>query len=1227
MLPKPIRRMGCIAAAAVVAATCWMTSWGLCILAGIILLLVVLGLYWFLLKRMRSRKTGALHERVLASLISRVSPGDPEVAAKVDQLRRRFKDGILTFHRAGKNLYGLPWYLLLGESGAGKTEAIRHCGITFPAGLNDKYQGIGGTVNMDWWFTNHGVLLDTAGRLVEQAQAMRDNEWKEFLSLLRRYRPRCPINGAFLAVPADMLLMKTPEEIEKKGAAIARQFDTIRQTLDVRFPVYILVTKSDKIFGFREFFSCWNQDHQVNQMLGWSNPQPWDEPFKPQCTGEYLSEVQRQLIEQRLHLLRGNQDAEADDGDRPSMEAAYAFPQSFADIVPRLAIYLQQIFAADEQWRKPLFVRGIYFTSSMQEGAAMDRDLAAFLGIPAEQLPENIWRQDKALFLRDLFLKKAFREKGLVTDATDARRLWMRRKIVVAAALLVCIPVLAGLTVHKSLQLRDAQKALITPLRNANQPRARWSVMDACDVWKPADEIEPILSDLNKLHDVTIDPNWRAFRGLARYLQDVDKADIKEVYEIVYVRTFGPVVRAAENRLAGTVPPGERDFEELKELRGVLGVEQKGIDPNGPALCKALLALEQFLALRDAVGQFDKERKAIEESNYPVDAKSCSDAFEKMKLVQERMGRYADSAGYKNDPDLIQSLTTLQETLLRYASEQEKRSQALGAYTQDAKDGFQGMMAARLGEFDKALWSNRDHCFADCNATDRIMRAQNIVDLSKRIQAEHLFPETDDPNRPIAREKARQAWQELTKKLDTETLKGLIAGERDTKASPSPCFDPKIAGLVLATWRHISGQADEGVYKDYNDLYVWYWRQQYCADCFATKTLLPTPASAEHSWGERFEWLGKDFKPERVCEELKSLQHEVDAALKEIGVSQHVSQDTWPATLGKVKESWGKLGADPLIARATLLACSDLSDKYCLDRDGLDALNLYVNALCEKSFDLLVKSAGECVEKEWEWLRQEYVSRFPMNRDASDDCTDADPNRAIRVLGYLKQCFPDQEQEPNRWASLRAKPNDLSVTTAELARMEEFLTRFGKGCSVRITTLPGRSGTATKLTITTQTDSALELPIVKVRGLRPDDPGFKPGRWTPAGWEPGGWIPVMVDGSKITSDGIHYFTAEYSRGLSGTSKRPAAPEALRSERVAGRWAFMRMLRGQPRGGDTKLAITRPRRDDEDPNKPWYIVIEAKEGNIEIPLKIEFVTANEKRIPLVFDLWREDPNVP
>lgn len=433
------------------------------VLIGLALVAVSLLLYWRLLKWMKKRKAAPMEQDLLKS--SSATPqgiSEPANVAKLDDLRKKFEEGTRKFQSAGKSLYSFPWYVIVGEPGSGKTEAIRHCNVGFPPGLQDEFQGTGGTINMNWWFTDHAVILDTAGRLMfEEVETGGSKEWREFLNLMKRYRPRCPINGVLLVIPADSLIKDTADQIEQKASKIARQFDVIQRTLDVRFPVFVVVTKSDLINGFRDFFDNLQDPQLQHQMLGWSNPAPLDEPYNPDFVDQHLKAIQGRLFRRRLALLHEVMSESEEPGAEKvrTADTLYAFPQSLTKIAPRMARYLELIFSVGSKWScKPLFFRGIYFTSSMREGSALDEELAESLGVPVDSLPDGrVWERDRAYFLRDLFVKKIFREQGLVTYATNAKSLHRRRKTAVLVTAAVSVIVLLFLTI---LAYRDFNRSI-----------------------------------------------------------------------------------------------------------------------------------------------------------------------------------------------------------------------------------------------------------------------------------------------------------------------------------------------------------------------------------------------------------------------------------------------------------------------------------------------------------------------------------------------------------------------------------------------------------------------------------------------------------------------------------------------------------------------------------------------------------------------------------------------
>ena len=125
------------------------------------------------------------------------------------------KDALATLKTAsggkGDYLYDLPWYVLIGPPGAGKTTALVNSGLKFPLSRGATpaaIAGVGGTRYCDWWFTEDAVLIDTAGRYTTQdSDAKADKQsWFAFLDLLKKNRPRQPINGVIVAISLEDLL-------------------------------------------------------------------------------------------------------------------------------------------------------------------------------------------------------------------------------------------------------------------------------------------------------------------------------------------------------------------------------------------------------------------------------------------------------------------------------------------------------------------------------------------------------------------------------------------------------------------------------------------------------------------------------------------------------------------------------------------------------------------------------------------------------------------------------------------------------------------------------------------------------------------------------------------------------------------------------------------------------------------------------------------------------------
>ncbi|MBA2962084.1 MULTISPECIES: type VI secretion system membrane subunit TssM [Ramlibacter] len=321
----------------------------------------------------------------------------------------------------------LPWYLIIGAPGAGKTTALLHSGLRFP--LADKLgraplAGAGGTRQCDWWFGEDAVFIDTAGRYTTQdSDAAADaREWQEFLALLRRHRPLQPINGVLVTVSVPDLL-HGGSELARQTTAIAARLDELRRELDLAFPVYLLVTKADLLAGFMETFG--ELDAGQREQL-WGVVFDDDAAGVPADLGWRLSDLSQRLARRTPEALQRER--------MPRRRlAVYAFAAQFDALLAPLELFVRKAFAGIGA-RPAQRLRAIALASGTQEGNPIDRvigELARSHGLALKPLP----RPDaggKSFFLTSLLRQLVIAEAPLAGHRLQ--RLRRRRQVALLGA-------------------------------------------------------------------------------------------------------------------------------------------------------------------------------------------------------------------------------------------------------------------------------------------------------------------------------------------------------------------------------------------------------------------------------------------------------------------------------------------------------------------------------------------------------------------------------------------------------------------------------------------------------------------------------------------------------------------------------------------------------------------------------------------------------------------------
>ena len=454
-----------------------------------LLLFVLVAGTWGLLAFLRVRKARKAAAAIEAELAT-PSAADEESRA----VAARMAESLATLRTGSGNkrdyLYNRPWYVIIGPPGAGKTTALVNSGLRFPLS-EQSFKGVGGTRNLDFWFADEAVMVDTAGRYTTQdSDAAADTQgWKSFLSSLKRHRPLSPINGVIVAIGVDELLSADRAGLDRHAALIRRRLTELKATLEVSAPVYLFLTKADLIAGFSEFYDDLDVEGR-RAVLGSTLPIEGGKPKLDDVVSAFDTMVTAQQSRQVRRLY--------EEVDQSRRSLILGFPSQLGALRNRLARLVDGAFIAGDQPAGTL--RGFYFTSGVQQGTPLDRILA---GVADSYQTTTAQRgaTGRAYFLNRALTEVMFPEAGLVVADPAARRRQATRTsagIAAVAAAAVVVLLLWGVSFFQN-------RAFLSHLGESSAQAAtltRETGIDLVQVRDSDPDLEQSLGVLNALRNL-----------------------------------------------------------------------------------------------------------------------------------------------------------------------------------------------------------------------------------------------------------------------------------------------------------------------------------------------------------------------------------------------------------------------------------------------------------------------------------------------------------------------------------------------------------------------------------------------------------------------------------------------------------------------------------------------------------------------------------------------------
>lgn len=357
---------------------------------------------------------------------------DDRIDEEQKELKARFKDALKTLKtsslyrgRSERWRSDLPWYLLIGPQASGKTSLLDFSGLEFPINKIDRKltRDTLGTRHCDWYFADHGVLIDTAGRYLSQPEADVDaSAWSTLLDLLRKRRRNRPLNGVLVTIPVESLLSGSEQDLDALARLVRARLQDVHQKLHVDVPIYLVLSKADRLLGFDEFFDQLTRE-ESDQVLGSS--------FRKEQNGtdatvlrtefeELLRRLNSQVIT-RIHQER----------DTQRRGRILDFPHQLGQIGERLCLFVDMAFTGN-RYQRVSQLRGFYLTSAphlTQKLEATTAGIGANLGMKAGVLPTL--RSGRSRFIHHLLSRVIFPEADLAgLDKRERSRIhWGQRAL------------------------------------------------------------------------------------------------------------------------------------------------------------------------------------------------------------------------------------------------------------------------------------------------------------------------------------------------------------------------------------------------------------------------------------------------------------------------------------------------------------------------------------------------------------------------------------------------------------------------------------------------------------------------------------------------------------------------------------------------------------------------------------------------------------------------------